>query len=254
MNNPSVYPKVIARFYDAIYSRLRDNQDTRFFLEQALQSKGKVLEIGSGTGRLFCEALKLGVDIYGLDVSPEMLAVLKSKIPETERHRIFFSDASNVQLDHKFNLIIAPFRVFQHFLTIDKQLAALSNIYQHLDSGGTFIFDTYIPNLGLIQNGIENHMDFNGTQQNGRKLQRIVWAKTDMVTQINHGKMRFVYEDENGNEKQEDWNFKLRIFFRYELELLIRLSKFKIENIYGDYAKGGITNISTDYVVVCKKD
>jgi ubiquinone/menaquinone biosynthesis C-methylase UbiE len=80
------YPEFIARFYDVIYHHVRDGVDNHFFLNQAVHSNGKVLEVGAGTGRLFTEALNQGVDIYGVDISKNMTDILKSKIPVHEQN------------------------------------------------------------------------------------------------------------------------------------------------------------------------
>ena len=50
--NPE-YPDFFARFYDLIYHQLRDSADSQFFLRKTEKTKGKILEIGVGTGRLF---------------------------------------------------------------------------------------------------------------------------------------------------------------------------------------------------------
>lgn len=44
------YPENFARFYDLIYLNLRDGVDNGFFLNEINNSKGKVLETGTGTG------------------------------------------------------------------------------------------------------------------------------------------------------------------------------------------------------------
>ncbi|GEM_PF-3908374 len=75
-----VYPEFIARFYDLIYQHVRNGTDNEFFLSKACHSRGKVLEIGVGTGRLFLNALNRGVDIYGIDISPAMINVLHGKM------------------------------------------------------------------------------------------------------------------------------------------------------------------------------
>ncbi len=47
------YSKTLARFYDQIYHQLRDGVDYVFFQKEIIQTKGKILEVGVGTGRLF---------------------------------------------------------------------------------------------------------------------------------------------------------------------------------------------------------
>ena len=71
------YPRFFARFYDVIYQEIRDTTDNQFFLKEIENTTGKTLEVGVGTGRLFTEALNRQADIYGIDISPAMVEVLK---------------------------------------------------------------------------------------------------------------------------------------------------------------------------------
>ena len=74
------YPEFVARFYDTVYAKLRDGVDNDYYLARIAASPGPVLEIGVGTGRLFCEALRRGADIEGLDISPSMIARARAKL------------------------------------------------------------------------------------------------------------------------------------------------------------------------------
>ena len=125
-----IYPDFFARFYDLIYHQLRDDIDTRFFQDKISATHGKILEIGTGTGRLFTEALTQGADIYGIDISPAMLGILKSKIPANQCFRISEQNMINFQFDGKFDLIIAPFRVFMHITDKSEQIKAINNVHK----------------------------------------------------------------------------------------------------------------------------
>ncbi len=50
------YPLNFARFYDLIYHELRDGVDHQFFLDEIKRARGRILEIGAGTGRFFINA------------------------------------------------------------------------------------------------------------------------------------------------------------------------------------------------------
>ena len=252
MKNHSEYPDFVARFYDAIYSHLRSGVDTRFFLEEIAGSKGKVLEIGVGTGRFFVEALKNGSDVYGLDISSTMMDRLKEKILPEHHARLWVQDAVEMQLPHTFSLVLAPFRVFSHLTAVDDQTRCLNKIWEHLEPGGRFIFDLYVPNLRLLLNGIQNQTDFNGEYEEGKRLRRVVSMKADLINQTSRVRMDFIW-DEQGTEHQASWDVDMRFFFRFEIVHLIRLSKLELETIYGDYERHALGPDSTDFIVVCRK-
>jgi len=251
MRNQEQYPDYIARFYDIIYAHLR-TVDHDFFMKELLAAKGPVLEVGVGTGRFFIDALSQGADIYGLDVNGTMLDQLRTKLDPAQHHRVFLQDARSFHLDLRFDLIVAPFRVFSHLLEVKDQLQALDAIFEHLKPGGRFIFDLFVPDLKILQEGIRNETDFDGEYAPGKKLKRVVSAEPDLVSQLNNVAMTLTWDDDTGS-KTSTWNMQMRFFFRYELEHLIARSKLNLENIYGDYEGNELNKASKDFIVVCRR-
>ncbi len=247
------YTDAMVRFYDTVYANLRDNTDHAFYLEKILETEGPVLEIGAGTGRLFCDALSKGADIYGIDYSDLMLSKLKSKIDSSEHYRVKVDDARTVELDKRFKLIISPFRVFSHMLSIEDQVQTLSNIKEHLADDGRFIFDLFNPNPAyLIEKEREPVMDFDGEYEPGKKLQRIVSIRPDNINQVNH--VTFTYRwEEDGSMKEDTSEFPMRYYYRYEIEHLIARSGLKLEAMYGDFKEGKLENGKWEFVMVCSK-
>ena len=246
------YPDYFARFYDVIYHQIRSGVDTHYFLDKIKNTEGKILEVGVGTGRFFTEALHAGADIYGIDVSKSMVDILKKKVHTSEHFRIYTGDACTMRLNKTFSLIIAPFRVFSHLIEVSDQLKFLENIWEHLEQGGTFIFDLFIPNPELLYKGIDKVMDFEGEYEPGKKLRRITSSFSDIVSQILDITMLFEWE-ENNQWLSGEWKFKLRYFFRYELEHLLSLSKLNLVHIYGDYNQGSLNKESKEFIMVCTR-
>ena len=248
----AVYPSVFARFYDLIYDRIRSDIDSVYFLKKIADAGGPVLEVGTGTGRFFSKALEQRADIYGIDISPAMLAILKTRIPPEDHRRVSVQDIRDFQLPIPFHLIVAPFRVFMHLTGVDDQLQALNHVCDNLADGGTFIFDLYIPDPGLLATGMKDVMDFEGEYEPGKVIRRFVSAENDLINQVNHIKMRFEWE-EGGQLQVETWNSELRFFFRYELEYLLQRSKFRSYEFFGDYEGNPLNVASKEFVIVCKK-
>ncbi len=246
------YPEYMARFYDIIYDSIRSHVDTEFYLKRIQQTKGPVLETGCGTGRFFCQAIKQGADIYGIDISKSMVDVLLRKTEPEYHKRISIQGAANFQFPFKFDMIIAPFRVYSHLLTVKEQLAALNNAWDHLSENGRLIFDLYVPNPAMIASGISNAVDFEGEYEPGKKFSRTVDMKADIVNQISDITMTFKW-DQDGRERVEKWNFKFRFYFRFEIEHLIKRSKLTLEKIYGDFTEGDLNEDSKEFIVICRK-
>jgi len=248
----NTYPKSFARFYDTVYHNVRDSVDNEYFQDEIKLTGGKVLEIGVGTGRLFLNALNMGADIYGLDVSKTMLDVLYKKLRKDQHYRISLQNIIDFVFDFKFDLIIAPFRVMMHLLDKEDQIKAIDNIFNHLNSKGRFIFDTFIPDLNQLINGVKYQMDFEGEYDSGHKIRRFVSTSPDLINQVIHVNFNLEWE-ENNELKHDEWVLPLRYFFRYEMEHLIERSKFQNYKIYGDYQKNDLNNESKDFIAICQK-
>ena len=77
---------IIAEIYDCHSSEFYDYHakrgDVQFYVNFAVESRGAVLEIGCGTGRLLIPTAKAGVHITGLDNSEEMLEICRKKLDD----------------------------------------------------------------------------------------------------------------------------------------------------------------------------
>jgi SAM-dependent methyltransferase len=246
------YPESFARFYDTIYHSLRDSTDNQYFQDEIRNTKGKVLEIGAGTGRLFMNALNAGADIHAIDISESMLDILYSKLPADQHFRVKYGNITDFRTELRFDLILAPFRVMMHLLEKKEQMDAINNAYDHLNSGGRFIFDVFVPDLKQLVQGLENHMDFEGEYAPGMKIRRFASTTPDLIEQTIEVDFHLEWEEKSGM-KHDDWKLPLRFFFRYELEHLIERTKFSKYEIYGDYREGKLDKNSREFVVVCQK-
>ncbi len=246
------YPSFFSRFYDVIYQDLRNQVDHQYFLEQIRKCNGKVLEIGVGTGRLFIDAWQQGNDIYGIDISESMLEVLREKLPSSDHYRVSNQNMTDFSFHFKFDLIVAPFRVFMHVLEKENQLLALNHIYRYLKRGGRLIVDAFVPDLYLLLEPLTRFKDFDGEYKSGQQLKRFVSTSPELLRQLIH--VTFDLEWQDGESlKKERWQVPLRYFFRYELEHLLDRSEFSSYHIYGDYQGGELDESSSEFLVECHR-
>lgn len=81
----------------------------QFYMEQARESGGRVLELGCGSGRLTIPIAQEGIDIVGADLSPSMLQSARAK-GAAAGLRIPFVQADMRQFDlgDRFSAILPP--------------------------------------------------------------------------------------------------------------------------------------------------
>jgi SAM-dependent methyltransferase len=77
--NDYEYRGLMAEAWDVLRGDTSDWEDRFFFLEVIKQSGQPVLDVGCGTGRLLLDYAAQGIDIDGVDNSPEMLALCREK-------------------------------------------------------------------------------------------------------------------------------------------------------------------------------
>jgi SAM-dependent methyltransferase len=248
----SLYPKHFSRFYDTIYTHHPLSEQNDFYLNEIKKSSGPVLEVGVGTGRHYIDGLNSGADIYGIDISGWMLEVLKSKLNKDQHFRISNQNIIDFKFDMKFDLIIAPFRVFMHLLEKEDQLHALNNVYSHLKPGGKFIFDVFVPDLNQLISGIKDFVDFDQEYEPGKKLKRSTSTQPDIINQIIKVFFTLEWNDDEGKHV-EKFNTPMRFFFRYELEHLVERSRFESYEIKGDFKGSKLDGDSKEFIMHCFK-
>ncbi|MBD2796806.1 class I SAM-dependent methyltransferase [Xenorhabdus sp. 18] len=132
----------LAQFYDF------DNEwtpDYDYYVELAKNAHA-ILDLGCGTGRLTNQIALTYPDkvVFGSDIAGSMLDIAKSK-PAGSQITWVQSDAKQLALSQKFDLIILSGHAFQVFLTHQERVAVLKRIDEHLAEGGKCIFDSRNP-------------------------------------------------------------------------------------------------------------
>jgi SAM-dependent methyltransferase len=123
------------------------------YLKRLYSPEIKVLEIGSGAGRVIEYLITRGVkveNITGLDISHEMIEISKKRLPKA--HFIEGNAAEKVLNEDTYDLIVSSM-VFHH-IDDDELKSTFKNAFQSLRVGGIFFYLTSHP-LNIIQGKLE---------------------------------------------------------------------------------------------------
>ena len=137
--------KELAPFFDLLHQS-KDYKGEVAFFESLFKKFSKnrverVLLVGCGSGGHLVHLLQ-GRYVFGVDVDSHLLDVCKEACPGVD---LCVEDPKNFDLQRKFDAVIAPFCIFNHYLTEDEVRHLLSSFARHLDSGGLLIFDYMAP-------------------------------------------------------------------------------------------------------------
>ncbi len=136
-----------ARYYD-MNSDLP--KDLEFYRDRIPSPDATILELGCGTGRVLVPLIENCAYIHGIDISAAMLSICEDKLRSSripiEKARVEVGDITEINLGKTFDLITAPFRVFQNLETDVETERFFEAVRKHLSSGATCILNVFKPN------------------------------------------------------------------------------------------------------------
>jgi len=223
--------------YDLYYSWYTD--DVPFYVAQAKEARGAVLEAGCGTGRVLLPTLQAGVDIDGIDVHPGMIEVLQSKAATLGlKPRVAVGDMRDFTMPRRYALVTMPFRAFQHMLTTADQVAALRCLREHLEGGGALVFNIFFPNLDkLVEPDGESVLEKEFPHpETGLPVGMYAKRSTDRVNQVLRVEREVVISDARGYATATHHDrFRIRWIWKPEMELLLGAAGFSRWSVSGGF-------------------
>ncbi len=248
-NNFSIYQ--YPRLYDDIMWWKED--DIPFWKHIIKKFKCQsVLEICCGTGRLGLPLITDQMDYYGIDISESFINHFKTKVSNYNQNKIIVSDATQFNIDKKFDLVFIGFNSLAHLLTEQQVKSFFNCVKKHMHNKSIFCIDVFMPSHQLISN-IDNTkidlMDFidSSTQKKLTILESTIYNSNTEVNQIS---WEFI---DQKNQIQFIYEFEMRMFFPDTLNRLLIDSKFDINNFYGSYELENFNEHSEKQIYICKK-
>jgi len=244
MRTESYNPK----FYDLTFRDLRN--DIPFYVRQAKEAGGKILEVACGSGRVYLELLKEGLDAYGIDSSEKMLGALRKKARALKlRPKVQLADMRNFKMKHKFSLIAIPFRSFLHNLTIDDQLSTLKSCQKHLATNGKLAVNFFYPSREVIADTY------------GKEIRRSLDTKDGQIELISKSYfvdepgqiIEFTFTWMKDNQVLSRFRSRLSLIYKREFELLLRLAGFKRWRVYGGFDYQPLESSKQEMVWIIEK-
>jgi SAM-dependent methyltransferase len=162
--------------YDSLYKTVPETDEAVALLAR-LSDGGRVLEMGIGTGRLALALQARGIEVAGIEGSPEMVDELRAK-PGGNVIPVTVGDFADTKVDGRFTVVVLALHTIFGLPTPDDQIRCFENAAQHLDPGGVFVIEARVMDAGDFAGGQAVAPRFCGEHQVELQVQRF-----DLVTQ-----------------------------------------------------------------------
>ena len=207
-----------------------------------LAGDGAALEFAIGTGRIALPLSRRGVPVHGIDLSPDMVAVLRRKLG-AEDLGVTVGDIAwdAVGEGGSFRLVYLVYNTIENLMSQDDQVSCFRNAARHLEPGGYFVIEVEVPPLRRLPPGDTvraflvrpDHLGFD---------------EFDAVAQqgVSHHYMV-------AGDRCEQFSTPYRFVWPSELDLMARLAGMELRERWGDWDRSPFTSESGKHVSVWQK-
>ncbi len=134
------YHGMLADTWDLFRGDTSQSPDKSFYREIIRQYGQPVLDVGCGTGRLLLDYLQDGLDVDGVDNSPEMLARCREKAAKLGLQPTLYEGwMETLDLPRRYRTIIVPSSTFQLLPNQADAEMVIGRLYRHLEPGGVLV-------------------------------------------------------------------------------------------------------------------
>lgn len=239
--DPTEYGRHFASVYDDVYADRSPDAAVAFLAE--LADGGSVLELGIGTGRIALPLAATGLVVDGIDGSPDMVEQLRRK-PGGAQLRVELGDFATTTMGRRYTVVVLAFNTINALPSQDAQVDAFRNAASHLDPGGAFVVENWVPDVGAFRRGralrvqeVADHRvlidvaELHPAEQRMTTTRLAFTAAGVRLLPANH---RYVWPA--------------------EVDLMARLAGMRLEARWEDWDRRPFTDASTAYVAVYRTD
>jgi SAM-dependent methyltransferase len=238
-----VFDERIARRYDATSADMfaPDVLDPAVAFLAEHVGKGAALELGIGTGRVALPLSRRGVDVHGIELSPAMVEQMRTK-PGADKIGVTVGDFATATVGRTFTLAYLVFNTITNLMTQDEQVDCFRNVAAHLEPGGRFVIEVFVPELQRLPFG-ETVLPFTVS---ATRLDFDLYDIADQTLVSHH-----YWID---GPAVETFLSPHRYVWPSELDLMARLAGMRLCERWGGWCREPFTRTSTSHVSVWEKN
>jgi Methyltransferase domain len=232
----------IAKTYDKRWPEVMDPSvvDPIVNFLAGLVGTGSALELAVGTGRIALPLSQRGIEVHGIELSEAMVDEMRRK-SGTEGIGVTIGDMATARVDGTFDLVYLIANTIANLTTQEAQVACFQNAAAHLEPGGTFVIELYIPALRRLPPG-QTIVPFALTPTH------LGFEDYDVATQI---AVSHHYWKLNG--QWEAFSAPFRYVWPSELDLMARIAGLNLRERWESWTRDPFTSESPKHISVWEK-
>jgi SAM-dependent methyltransferase len=232
----------IAEHYAVLWPELFDPAvvEPAVHLLAGLAGTGAALEFGIGTGRIALPLSRRGVRVHGIELSRAMIAQLRAR-PGGPDIGVTIGDLAAAAAGGTFRLVYLLRNTITNLTTQDEQVEAFRNAAAHLEPGGHFVVENYIPGLQRLPPG-ETVQVFTATPGH------LGYEEYDVATQIAVSHHHWVIDG-----RLRTFSSPHRYAWPSELDLMARLAGLTLRERWSGWRREPFTAASRSHISVWQK-
>lgn len=226
-------------YYHPLYAH-RDDVEAKGFVDRlvaelALPAGANVLDLACGRGRHAVRLHANGLNVTGVDLSPESIAFARRS--EQEGLRFEVHDMREVLEEEGFDAVFNLFTSFGYFEHEAEDQSVIDAVFASLRSGGKFVLDFLNPKLKGLQLESEAVKMIDGQEfAISKRVEQGTFVKGIRV---------------NGEYYFEE---RVRAFESEDLQRMMQHAGFRVKKVFGNYALDPFdSELSDRTILICEK-
>jgi len=227
----SVFGEAYSKYYNLLYKDKNYKEEFDYIngiINKYSRDSKTVLDIGCGTGRHLKFFKDIGYDVFGVDLSENMIKEAKNYLSQDDG--LICSSASEFRIDKKFDIIVSLFHVVSYQVLNVELKNIFKNVKEHLADDGLFIFDFWYGPAVLTDPPV---VKIKRLEDDEIKIIRVTEPVMHPNTNVIDVNFEVLINDKI-TDKVEVINetHNMRYFFLPEIEMFTEFAELQIVNLY----------------------
>lgn len=240
-----------SQFYDNLTLNVNYKKRAEYIvsvLNKHNHKSGLTLDLACGTGSLTLELKKLGVDIYGIDSSSDMLIQAKDKAYEANEDILYLCQKmQNIDLYGTIDTCLCTLDSINHLTKKEDVIQTFKKVSLFMNKGGLFVFDV---NTEYKHQQVLSDNTFIYDTEDVYCIWQNSLQKDNVTVRIN---LDFFSKTYDGKYTRSSESFSEKAYSNQELNKMLVTAGFKVLNVYDELTFENKKETSQRLIYVAQK-